>query len=592
MTLRPLLLAAAASLSLAACATVPAADAPPVAAAESPAARLHALFERSDAAFLERNPTAAFYRGDFSRADRLGNSFTPAYFAAERSAAQSDLAALATIDRSALGETDRIAYDVFKYDRQRSVIGTEPAILKFRAALPIDHFNGLHIGYPRLSSAGGQMPFKTVADYDNALKRHAQFPVVIDSAIARFREGMAAGVVHPRVSVETMIAQLDTQLKMPVEAMPYWSPVRAFPDSFSAGEKTRLTGGFRTAIESDIRPALQRLRTFLADEYLARSRDTVGLGATPGGADYYRYRVEQMTTLPLTPEAIHQLGLSEVDRVEKALAAARAEAGSRKPVVYKDKAALTRAWYDLQKKVDPLLPRLFAKQPKTPLEIRPYEEYREAFNLAASYNSGDVDTGKPGVFYFSGYNLANREVSPTIALYMHEGSPGHHFQNMTAAENRDLPDFMRFGGFTAYGEGWGLYAESLGYELGLYDDPIERIGALAGGELLRAVRLVVDTGLHSKGWSRQQAIDYMVAHGQPREFAESETNRYIVMPGQALAYKVGELKIKELRRRAETKLGAKFDVRSFHAQVLDTADLPLAVLGAKIDAWIARGDGA
>jgi uncharacterized protein (DUF885 family) len=591
MTLRHLLLIAVAALPLAGCATMPSNDVSMETSVASPAERLHELFAKSDAAYLERNPTAAFYRGDFTHADRLTNTFSRGYYAAERKAAQNDLAQLAAIDRAALSTVDRIAYDVFSYDKNRWIAGTEPEILRFRAAFPIDHFYGLHITYPRLSTAGGQMPFAEVSDYDDALKRHALFPALVDDAILRFREGMESGVVHPRVSVETMIAQLDTQLAMRVEDMPYWSPITAFPDAIEEAERARLTGAFRQAIERDIRPALRRLHTFLSQEYLPRARATVGLGGLSGGDEYYRYRVSEMTTLPIKPEAIHALGLAEVDRIEKALAAARTEAGGRKPVIYTDKAELTKAWYGLRDRVDPLLGRLFERQPRTPLEIRPYEEYREAFNLAASYNSGDHRTGKPGVFYFSGYDLPNREVSPTVALYMHEGSPGHHFQNMIAAENEALPDFLRFGRFTAYGEGWGLYAESLGYELGLYDDPVERIGALAGGELLRAVRLVVDTGLHSKGWSRQQAIDYMVAHDQSREFATSEVNRYIVMPGQALAYKIGELKIKELRARAEAALGDRFDVGRFHSQVLDTASLPLTVLEAKIDAWIAAGGG-
>lgn len=594
MTIRNLMLTAAA-LPLAACATVPAADAPQPAVAPSAASqqseseRLYALFEATDRAFIARNPIAAFFRGDFTNADRLGDGFTLESFAAERRAAQDALTALAAIDRAALNANDRIAYDVFEFGQKSTIDSTEPAVLRYAANLPIDHFRGLHIFYPRLSSAGGQMPFAAVTDYDNALKRHAQFGPLVDKAIVRFRAGMADGVVHPRIATETMIAQLDTQLAMATEQTPYWTPIAQFPDSVPAAERTRLTSEFRRAIEQDIRPALQRLRTFLAEEYLPVSRSTVGLAASPGGPEYYRNRVLEMTTLPLDPEAVHQLGLSEVARINAALAAARAEAGDRKPTVYRDKAALTEAWYAIGRKVDPLLGALFASQPRTPLEIRPYEEYREKFNLAASYNPGDPATGKPGVFYFSGYNLANREVSPTVSLYMHEGNPGHHFQTMASYENDELPAFLRYGGYTAFSEGWGLYAESLGYELGLYDDPLERIGALAGGELLRGVRLVVDTGLHAKGWTREQAIEYMVANGQPREFATSEVNRYIVMPGQALAYKVGELKIKELRKRAETALGPKFDVRRFHAQVLNTADLPLGVLEAKIDAWIAGG---
>lgn len=588
-------MAAALAMSLSACATVPQADTAPAAVTsgampQSDAReRMYELFARTDESFLERNPVAGFFRGDFSRADQLGDGFSLASFEAERAAAQEALTALQAIDRSALNQADQIAYDVFAYGQQRTMASTEPVILRYEANLPIDHFRGLHISYPRLSSAGGQMPFATVTDYENALKRHAQFGPLIDKAIERFRAGKAEGVVHPRVTVETMIAQLDTQLALKTEDTPYWTPVAQFPDAVGAADRTRLQAGFRHAIEQELRPALQRLRTYLADEYLPATRTSVGLREAPGGADYYRFRVAEMTTLPLDPEEVHRLGLAEVERINTALAAARAEAGAQKPTIYRDKAALTRAWYRIAERVDPKLDALFAKMPATALEIRPYEEYREKFNLAASYTPGDLPTNKPGVFYFSGYDLPNREVSPTVALYMHEGNPGHHFQTMIAYENGDLPAFLRYGGFTAFSEGWALYAESLGYELGLYDDPVERIGALAGGELLRAVRLVVDTGLHANGWTRDQAIEYMVANGQPREFATSEVNRYIVMPGQALAYKVGELKIKELRRKAETALGQRFDLKAFHSQVLETSDLPLSVLESKIDAWIAAG---
>ena len=590
----PLLALAAASL--AACATVPgetvtSTPSDVAAPATDQRAALLALFERSDAAFLERNPTAAWYRGDFSRADTLGSGFAPDYFAKERAAAEAELAALKAIDRDALSPEDRISWDVFAYNQQRTIEQTSAANLPFEKFLPIDHFRGFHIGYPRLSSAGGVMPFTTVTDYENALKRHAQVPGQIDAAIARMREGMTAGVVQPKLTVTTMIEQLDTQLKLTTEQTPYWTPIASFPDAIGAADRTRLTAAMRTAIERDIRPSLQKLRTFLADDYLPASRPGTGLDTAKGGDGYYAFRIAEMTTLPLTADEVHATGLAEVARINAELAKARAEAAGRKPRVYRDKASLTKAWYDLAARVDPLLPRLFAAQPRTPLEIRPYEEYREKFNLAASYNAGNLENGKPGIFYFSGYNLANREVSPTVALYMHEGSPGHHFQVMTAFENQSLPRFQRYGGFTAYSEGWGLYAESLGYELGLYDDPVERINALAGGELLRAVRLVVDTGMHAKGWSREKAVDYMVANGQPRDFAMSETNRYSVMPGQALAYKIGELKIKELRKKAEAALGDRFDVRAFHAQVLNSGGLPLPVLEAKLDAWIAAGGG-
>ncbi|MCA0909650.1 DUF885 domain-containing protein [Qipengyuania gaetbuli] len=575
---------------LGACSTVGTYAEAPVAAAKqaTAAAALDALLDRSEAAYLDRNPTAAFFRGDFSDADTLGD-FSPAYYAKERAAAQADLAALRLIDRNALSETGRIVYDTFEYTMQRRIAETDPAVLPTVLATPIDHFRGFHVFYPRLSAPGALMPFDTVADYENNLARHRSAAKGVDDMIARMRTGMAQGITLPRLTVEIMVQQFDTQLGAPDASNPYYAPLGAFPASFSQGEKDRLTAAYRETVQGTLFPAMKRMRDFLASEYLPKARANIAATDGPGGDDYYAFRIEEMTTLPLTAEEIHQTGLAEVARINRALAQARAEAGDRKQQTYTTKADLQAAWYEVGRKVDPLMDRLFLNQPKTPLQIEPYEEYREAFNLAASYYPGKIDGSRPGTFYFSGYNVAERKLGTSVALYMHEGNPGHHFETMLAYENEELPDFMRYNGFTAYGEGWGLYAESLGYELGLYDDPLDRIGALAGGELLRAVRLVVDTGMHAKGWSREKAIEYMVANGQPRDFAESETARYIVMPAQALAYKTGELKIKALRAKAEKALGKDFDVRRFHDQVLSTGNIPLSVLEAKIDAWIAAG---
>ncbi|PZT87412.1 MAG: DUF885 domain-containing protein [Citromicrobium sp.] len=587
MTLFFRALVGASALALTACATS-GVDRPPVAATSDAASALDRLLERSEAAYLERNPVSAFVRGDFSNAERLGD-FSPASFAATRAAAQADLAALRAIDRSALSETDRIVYDTFEYTMKQRIAETDPSVLPNVLALPMDHFRGFHLFYPRLSAPGALMPYETVEDYENNLSRHAEAAKIIDQSIARFRTGAAAGITLPRLSVEMMIAQLDLQLKAPDESNSYYAPLGAFPDAIGASERSRLTAAYREVVKGTLFPAMQRLRDYLASEYLPKSRTTIAATANPGGEAYYRYRIGDSTTLPLTADEIHQTGLAEVARINAAIAEAKNEAGNRKVPTYTTKAELQQAWYEVAKEVDPLMDRLFINQPKTPLRIEPYEEYREAFNLAASYFPGKVDGTRPGTFYFSGYNVAERQLGTSINLYMHEGNPGHHFQTMIAYENEDLPDFMRYGGFTAFSEGWGLYAESLGYELGLYDDPLHRLSALQGGELLRAVRLVVDTGMHAKGWSRERAIEYMVANGQERDFAESETARYIVMPGQALAYKTGELKIKALRAKAEAALGDRFNVGRFHDQVLNTGDVPLAVLEAKIDRWIADG---
>lgn len=556
--------------------------------AESESARLHALFAASDAANLERNPTEAFLRGDFTNADRLGD-FSPASFAAKRAAAEADLATLATIDRGGLSAMDAIAYDTFAYAKQRDLAETEGEVLAVELALPIDHFTGLHVQYPILSVPGGFMPFNTMQDYENNIARHQSVATIIDQSIARFEAGAAAGITLPSLSVEMMIGQLDTILQASPEANPYFAPLGTMPESFSEADRTRARTELAQAVNGTLLPALAKLRAYLADDYLPIARDTIAATANPGGEAYYNDRIARMTTLPLTADEIHETGLAEVARINAALEVAREEAGGRTGETYESKAELQQAWYETGELVDPLMDRLFLRQPRTPLRIEPYEPYRESYSLAASYFPGDVDTMRPGTFYFSGYNVAERQLGTSISLYMHEGNPGHHFQIMFAYENEDIPDFMRYDSYTAYTEGWGLYAEFLGYEVGLYDDPVERIKYLGGGELLRAVRLVVDTGMHAKGWSRERAIEYMVENGIARDFAETETARYIVMPAQALAYKIGELKIKELRRNAEAALGDDFDVRRFHDEILNTGMVPLTVLEAKIEAWVVAG---
>lgn len=559
-----------------------------VAAAQSDSQRLRALMADSDAAFLDRNPRAAFYRGDFFDAGSLGD-FSPAAYETERAAAMCDIAALATIDRAALTASERIAYDTFRYSQERTLAATEPDVLKTILALPIDHFQGIQGSYPGLSAPDGLMPFAAVEDYADNVARHAAYAQMVDDVIARFDTGLEQGITLPRLTVELMIDQLDTQLGAPEGSNPYYAPLRQLPESFTEAEKGQARAALISAVEGTLYPAMRKLRAYLADSYLPQARTSIGATETPGGDAYYAYRIAEMTTLPLTAEEVHRLGLSEVARINEARQQAIEERGDRRPPVYKTKESLQEAWYEVGRKVDAAIGPLFLRQPETELRIEPYEPYREQFFLAASYQPGKADGSRPGTFYFSGWNAAERELSPSIRLYMHEGNPGHHFQVMFAVEDESLPDLLRHGWFTAYGEGWALYAESLGYELGLYDDPVDRLQALEDGELKRAVRLVVDTGIHALGWTREQAVDYMVENGNPRDYSENEVARYIAMPGQALGYKIGELKIKELRARAETALGEDFDIRHFHEQVLDSGNIPLTVLEAKIDDWIAAG---
>jgi len=561
--------------------------------------KLFALFADADERSLKLNPVGALFRGDMRYADRLGDYLTDEHLAASKADNAENLAKLAEIDRSKLSPTDQLAYDVFAYNQQRELEGYAPAILAASEVRPVNHFSGFHTFYPNFASGQSAAPFKTVEDYENNLKRHEDYIAITDRAIGKFREGMETGVYETKLTIGNVVSQLDTQLAMPVEESPFFMPVKNFPEEFSAEEKARLTAEYTAATE-EIYAAHERMRDFLRDEYMAVARDSVGLSQMKGGAELYRHMVEGTTTLPLEPDYLHELGLSEVARIKNGLEQIKQEVGFegtlneffdyvRTDEQFKPESreALTQSYYDIGEQVDEKIVEYFSLVPKTPLEIKPYEEYREKFEAGGSYNSGAPDGSRPGTFYFNAYDLPSRLTTGNVTLYLHEGAPGHHFQISLAQENTDLPAFMRFGGNTAYVEGWALYSETLGYEMGFFDDPWNRYGTLQD-EQLRAMRLVVDTGLHAKGWTREQAIDFMLENsGMTRTEVVAEVERYIAIPSQALAYKVGAIKIQELRKRAEDQLGEDFDIREFHAEVLDTGSLPMPVLENKIDRWIA-----
>ena len=605
----PLLAATASILLLSACAATdaaPARDAAPAPAA-APAAsqasaseQLHALFKQSDEDNLRRNPLNALFRGDLRYADQLGDGITDAYYNAERAAGEKELAQLTAIDRSTLNPTDQIAYDVFRWQTETGLRALAPDMLALTAVRPIDHFFGFHTFYPDLASGEGAAPFKTVKDYEDNLKRHHQYPVLIDRVIGRFREGMRSGVVQPRLVVQNMVDQLDLQLNQGVEGSTFYGPVKKFPEGISAADQARLRAAHATVIRDEIRPALTRLRDFLKTEYLPVSREGVGLVHMKGGPALYNFLIEQNTTLPLTADYVHELGLSEVARIRGEMDTVKQKVGFKgslaeffnylrtdKKFQPASKEWLRDEYYATGKRVDARVGELFSTLPKTVLEIRPVPDYREKTDAAGSYNSGTPDGSRPGIFYYNTYDLPSRYTWGTETLYLHEAAPGHHFQISLAQENEALPNFMRFGGNTAYVEGWALYAETLWDELGMETDPYQRFGGL-NDEMLRAMRLVVDSGIHAKGWTRDQAIKYMLDNSSMgKTDATAEVERYIAIPGQALAYKMGQLKILELRARAEKALGPKFDIREFHEQVLMTGALPLTVLDKKIDDWIA-----
>jgi uncharacterized protein (DUF885 family) len=583
---------------------LPAAAAPvrPAAAVapQSEGAKLARLFKESDEAALRRNPIQALFRGDPRYADQFGDYITDRYIAGEKAAAQADLAALARIDRSKLNPDERISYDVFKWQTGLTLRGFAPELIAATVDRPIDHFSGFQVFVPDLSSGDGAAPFKTVADYDNNLKRLDGYILYLDRAIGRMRHGLATGVVQPRLVMQNVVNQLDAIIGDSVEASTFYKPVTKFPDSIPAAEQARLKARYAAFIRDRLNPAHARLRDFIKTQYLPKARESVGLGQMKGGPALYRYLVESNTTTTMTPEEVHQLGLREVDRIHGEMEKVKTEVGFKgdlhqfadflrtdprfKPATA---AAMRDAFFDIDRRVGLVVGRDFSVIPKSPLEIRPDPPYREKTAAGGEYQQGTPDGSRPGVFFYNSYDLPSRYTWGYETLFLHEGRPGHHFQISLAQENEKLPPFQRFGGNTAYVEGWALYSESLGYELGFFTDPYQNYGHL-NDEILRAMRLVVDTGLHAKGWSRDQAIKYMLDNSamSPTD-ATAEVERYIAIPGQALAYKIGQLTIRRLRTRAEQALGPKFDVREFHAQVLMSGALPMKVLEEKIDAWIA-----
>ena len=574
------------------------------AAAESPSTRLAALFAQSDSDNLKRNPLSRLFRGDTSAADQMGELITDAAYAAEKRAAENELNLLAAIGRAALTPDEQVSYDTFKWQRETDLAGLQPALLAATVPRPIDHFFGFHNFLAELQSGESAAPFKTLKDYEDALKRHDQFALLLDLSILRFRQGMKTGVVQPRLVVNNIIDQLNNLTAGGTDASIMMKPVQKFPNEIGAADQARLKTAYAKAVGERVNPALIRLRDFLKTEYLPVAREKPGLVAMPGGPGLYNYLVASSTTTNLTPDEIHNIGLSEVARILKGMDEMKARVGFKgdRPAFFthlrtdnrfkfSSAQAMGDAFRATGKRVDLVIGKLFDTIPKSPLEIKPVPAHREKTDAAGSYQGGTPDGSRPGIFYFNAYDLPSRSNYGTETLYLHEAVPGHHFQISLAQENEKLPAFQRFGGNTAFAEGWGLYAESLGPELGMFTDPYQLQGRYED-EMLRALRLVVDTGIHSKGWGRDQAIEYMLVNSSmSRTDATAEVERYIAIPGQALAYKIGQLTISRLRAKAQAALGSRFDIKDFHREVLMTGALPMAVLEAKIDRWIAAQGG-
>jgi len=564
-------------------------------ATKSPDAVLDALVEEYFETQLELSPMNATAIGDPRYDDRLDETTSPGFREKTLAVERAFLDRAHLVDAARLTPRARLTYDIFTSERETALEGSRfPEEL-----MPLNQMGGLPMDLAVYGSGTGPQPFATAQDYDRFLKRLRQFPRWVDGAIAMMREGMAGGVTVPRAAMLKVVPQLRGLVTPNVEDDLFWAPIKALPAKISAADRRRITADYSTALKDEVLPAYTRLADFIERDYLPASRTTVGWSDLPDGRAWYAWRIHGATTMTLPAEDIHQLGLREVARIRGEMLAVKDQVGFKGDLdaffkfleedprfYFTNDRDLLSAYQEVKTRIDALLPKMFSDFPKADYEIRPVEAFRAASSAGGSYQAPSADGKRPGIFYINTFNLKAQPKFGMETLSLHEAAPGHHFQIAIQQELTELPRFRRFNGYVAYSEGWALYAESIGKELGVFTDPYQWYGRLSD-EMLRAMRLVVDTGLHSKGWTREQAIKYMLDNSSMAESdVTAEVERYIVWPGQALGYKLGQLRITELRAKAQAELGAAFDVREFHSQVLRDGALPMDVLTAKIDRWI------
>lgn len=560
-------------------------------------ARLDRLVDEYFEAILKLNPIVATYIGDSRYNDRFANDIGPEYRAAMNDLHRYYLDAARGIDAASLSAPAQLTKAIFERECQEYLdFARFPTHL-----LPLNQLGGLPATFAEFGSGENAQPFVTVRDYENFLRRATDFSVWVDQAIVNMRAGVKAGVVQPRVVMTKVLPQLEAMIVDDASASLFYRPIVNLPDAIGAGDRERLTREYRLAIMHQIVPAYRRLRDFVRDEYLPHARDTVAWTALPQGAEWYTLLARRYTTTELSAADIHRLGLAEVARLRGEMSKVQARLAipgelrdffahlaDDESQYFTNGADLLAAHRAIKARIDAKLPEWFADFPKADYEIREVEAFRAQASPGAFYQPPSADGSRPGIFYVNTYNLKAQPKFGMTTLSLHEASPGHHFQIAIQQEIENMPRFRRFlVHYTSYVEGWALYAEAVGNEMGLLDDPHQYFGHL-NDEMLRAMRLVVDTGLHTLDWTREQAIQYMLdnSYMAPTD-AEAEVERYIANPGQALGYKIGQIKIRELRAHAEQALGERFDVKQFHSQVLRDGALPMDVLSAKIDGWIA-----
>jgi uncharacterized protein (DUF885 family) len=551
---------------------------------------LNAFFEAEWNYEMEQSPVRASFLGDRRWNDRWGDQSLEAIRKREQHAIDA-LARLKKFDRAKLSPAEQLNYDLFQKDLETDIEGS-----KFRTYLiPITQRGGLQT----LDELGERLRFENVKDFEDWIARLRAFPVLVDQSIALMQEGAREKIIWPKIVLNRVPAQIDKQLVSKPEESPFFKPFTKFPDAISAADRERLTKAAQEAIAAGVLPSFQKLKKYF-DEYLTAAPEQVGVWQMPKGAEFYAHLTRRYTTTDLTPQQIHEKGLSEVARIKGEMESIKEKVGFKGALpefftklrtdpqfFYKTGEELLDAYRAMSKRIDPNLVKVFKTLPRMPYGVTPIPDKIAPDTTTAYYNQPAADGSRAGVYFVNLYKPETRPKWEMMALSLHEAVPGHHLQIALAQELGDMPKFRRYGGFTAFVEGWGLYAESLGQDMGLYDDPYAKFGQLTY-EMWRAVRLVVDTGMHQRKWDRQRAINFFMENAPKAENdIVNEIDRYISMPGQALAYKIGELKIKELRERSRREIGEGFDVREFHDAVLLSGAVPLDVLERNINAWIA-----
>jgi len=546
--------------------------------------------------YLKLNPVYATFLGDERYNDILPNFITEAYRKQSKDFFNRYNDSLDIIGRDKLSENDQITFDILKWECE---IGLEDLKYKKSYLMPIDQMWAAPIIIGQLASGSSAQPFKTVKDYDNWLSRLDSYIAWCDTAIVNMRIGIKEGYTIPKALTKKCIPQYEALSHGPVESHLFYSPVKLMPSTFSAEQKARLTKAYKEIVQNKIIPINKKLKDFLQNEYLPACRTSSGIDGIPEGKEFYKFSIKYFTTTSKPADEIFELGETEVARITSEMEKVKQEVGFKGDLKSFFKVLRTKKelmpftkpeqviahFNEIHERMKPNLKKLFDKTPKTPFEVKRTEAFREK-SASAEYNNGSQDGKRPGIFYVPIPNAAEYNILSDEDLFLHEAIPGHHYQISLQQEDKSLPQIRRVLGYSAYAEGWALYTESLGKELGLYTDPYQYFGMLSA-EMHRAIRLVVDAGLHTKGWTREQAIQYSLDHeAETEEGIISEIERYMSGPGQALSYKIGQLKIIELRRNAEKELGNKFNIAQFHNQVLGLGSVPLKLLEDKIDKWI------